>query len=216
MVREELKVRGWGSEERTVQRLLDHLARLCRREGKGPSELARLRESEEEDAVQSYLDSMLKAGVSKAWIKSSMAHLVAFFRANGFKKARELDVEGYHVPSRYRKRAEYVPLPSEIAKMVVAGRDPYEKAAVLFVYESGLQPQRPGRRRCKSQSSGQGSCPAMPERSLHRADADGDRQGNGEEHRKIPCQAQAPPGNRPCQDRLEDQIVGGDRGGGVP
>ena len=105
----ELKVKGWESEDRTVQRLLDHLARktgsessrrsyldtlarLCRREGKTPSELVRLRKSEAEDAVQSYLDTMLKAGVSKAWIKSSMAHLVAFFRANGFKKARELEI----------------------------------------------------------------------------------------------------------------------------
>ena len=42
--------------------------------------------------MQSYLDTMLEAGVSKAWIKSSMAHLVALFRANGFKKARELEI----------------------------------------------------------------------------------------------------------------------------
>ena len=79
--------------ERTVQRLLNHLARktgsessrrsyldtlarLCRREGKGPSELARLRKSEAEDAVQSYLDSMLKAGCRRRGSSRPAATLV--------------------------------------------------------------------------------------------------------------------------------------------
>lgn len=68
-----------------------------------------------------------------------MAQLVAFFRVNGFKKGRELDVEAYSVTTRYRKRREYVPLPSEIAKMAIAGRNPGEKAPLLFVYGSGLR-----------------------------------------------------------------------------
>jgi len=151
-----LKVRGWQSEDKSVQRLLDHLARktgsessrrnyletlarLCKKEGKAPRELAGLRKAEAEDAVQSYLDSMLKRDLSKKWIKSCMAQLVAFFKVNGFKKGRELDIEAYSVPTRYRKRREYVPLPSEIAKMVIAGRNPGEKAPLLFVYCSGLR-----------------------------------------------------------------------------
>ena len=40
---------------------------------------------------------------------------------------------------RYRKKPEYIPLPSEINKMVIAGRNPTEKAIVLFVYEGALR-----------------------------------------------------------------------------
>jgi hypothetical protein len=50
------------------------------------------------------------------------------FTANGFKKQRDLELERRYLPVRYRKRAEYIPLPSEIGRMVTAGRTPSEKA----------------------------------------------------------------------------------------
>ncbi len=43
------------------------------------------------------------------------------------------------MPVGYRKRPEYIPLPSEINKIVIAGRNPSEKAIVLFICEGGLR-----------------------------------------------------------------------------
>jgi len=151
-----LKVEGWESEYQSVQRLLDHLSRrtqsgssriqylqtvgtLCRREGKNPNQLVRMSRHEAEDIVQSYFDEMAKHGRSKRWVNVSMHQLVSFFRANGFKKQKELELERQYLPVRYRKRPEYIPLPFEINKMVIAGRNPAEKAIVLFVYEGGLR-----------------------------------------------------------------------------
>jgi len=104
------RVEGWESEYQSVQKVLDHLSRrtksessriqylqtiakLCRREGKSPQEMVALSQEEAEDRVQSYLDYMSKQGMSKRWINTSMWHLVSFFRANGFKKQRELELE---------------------------------------------------------------------------------------------------------------------------
>ena len=72
------------------------------------------------DIVQSYLDEMAKHGRSKRWVNVSMHQLVSFFRANGFKKQRELELERQYLPMRYRKRPEYIPLSSEINKMNVS------------------------------------------------------------------------------------------------
>ncbi len=151
-----MRVRGWESGYPSVQKLLDHLSRrtqsessriqylqtlatLCRRENRNPDRLVRMSRHEAEDAVQSYLDGMAKHGRSKRWINVTMHILMTFFRANGFKKQKELELERQYLPVRYRKRSEYIPLPSEIGRMVTAGRTLSEKALVVFIYESGLR-----------------------------------------------------------------------------
>jgi integrase len=149
-------VTGWDSEYQSVQRLLDHLSRrtksessriqylntvatLCRREGRTPDQVVRLTRQEVEDSVQSYLDGMAKKGCSRKWVNVSMAQLVTFLRVNGFKKQKELEIERHYMPARYRKRPEYIPMPSEINKMVIAGVTPSQKALMLFVYEGGFR-----------------------------------------------------------------------------
>jgi len=151
-----LKVDGWSSGCRSVQRLLDHLARktksessrrhyletvasLCRKEAKEPDQIVALAKGEVEDAVQAYLDSMKKKDRSNTYINVSLAQLETFFRANGFRKERELDLERYHQPTRYRKRPEYIPTDQEIWDMVIAGNDPKEKTELLFTYTSGCR-----------------------------------------------------------------------------
>ncbi len=151
-----LRVRGWDSEYPSVQRMLDHLSRrtksessriqylqtlatLCRKEERTPDQLTRLSRQEAEDAVQSFLDTMAKQGRSKRWVNVCMAQLITFFRVNGFKRQKELELERHYLPVRYRKRPEYIPLSSEINRMTIAGRNPSEKATVLLLYESGLR-----------------------------------------------------------------------------
>ena len=68
-----------------------------------------------------------------------MTQLTTFFRVNGFKKQKELELERHYLPMRYRKRPEYIPLASEVNKMIIAGRNPSEKATIFLLYESGLR-----------------------------------------------------------------------------
>jgi hypothetical protein len=72
-------------------------------------------------------------------VKTRRRFLLLHFTANGFKKQRDLDLERRYFRVRYRKRAEYIPLPSEIGRMVTAGRTQSEKALVIFACESGLR-----------------------------------------------------------------------------
>jgi hypothetical protein len=151
-----LRVRGWDSEYRSVQKLLDHLSRrtksessrvqylntlsvVCRRERRTPDQMVRLPRREVEDVVQAYLDEMAKRDRSRKWVNVSMAQLITFFRVNGFKKQKELEIERHYMPVRYRKRPEYIPVPSEINKMAIAGVTPSQKAMLLFVYEGGFR-----------------------------------------------------------------------------
>ena len=143
-----LRVDGWDSEYASMQKLLDHLSRrtksessriqylqmlatLCRRENKTPDQLVSLSQNEAEDVVQSFLDAMAKKGRSKRWVNVCTAQLITFFRVNGFKKQKELELERHYLPVRYRKRPEYIPLASEINKMTIAGRNPSEKAPTM-------------------------------------------------------------------------------------
>jgi hypothetical protein len=157
-----LRVDSWESDYQSVQKLLDHLSRrtksestriqylqtlgtLCGREGKNPDQLVKLARHEVEDAVQSYLDDMAKHGRSKRWINVSMHQLMAFFRANGFKKQKELELERQYLPVRHRKRSEYIPLPSEIGRMVTAGRTQSEGPGRLRLRERAEELGREGR-----------------------------------------------------------------------
>ena len=126
------------SESSRIQ-YLQTLATLCRKEQRTPDQLTRLSRQEAEDAVQSFLDTMAKQGRSKRWVNVCMAQLITFFRVNGFKRQKELELERHYLPVRYRKRPEYIPLSSEINRMTIAGRNPSEKATVLLLYESGLR-----------------------------------------------------------------------------
>jgi hypothetical protein len=50
----------------------------------------------------------------------TLEYLRTFFLSNGFKNGKSLDVERYHQPARYRKRAEYIPSKEEIDAMIKA------------------------------------------------------------------------------------------------
>lgn len=151
-----LKVEGWASGYRSVQRLLDHLARqtksessrrhyletlcfLCRREGKDPDQLAAVAKAEAEGAVQSYLDRMMREDRSVRYVNTSLHQLETFFRSNGFRKEGQLDIEGYHQPTRYRKREEYIPTDEEVLRMANHAGSPKARALVLAAYMGGFR-----------------------------------------------------------------------------
>ena len=151
-----LKVSGWDSEFRSIQQLLDHLARktksessrrhylesvyaLCKKQGKAPDELVAFGKAKAERAVQSLLDDMKKQDRSIRYINVTLANLLTFFDVNGFKHNRKLDVERYHQPSRYMKRGQYIPTDEEVRRMADNAGSPKARACILGLYTSGAR-----------------------------------------------------------------------------
>jgi integrase/ribosomal protein L40E len=151
-----LKLNGWMSEYKSVQRLLDHLQRktksessrlryceavyrLCVACGKNPDELVVTRKSKLESLAQGLLDKMRREDRSVRYINVTLAQLVSFFRVNGFKNGKELELNRYTQPARYRKVPEYIPTSQEIERMANYAGSPKGRALVLGAYTGGLR-----------------------------------------------------------------------------
>lgn len=151
-----LRVKGWESEFESVSRLLRHYKRKVRSEhtkgnacqtlkalsefaGLDPDELVRLSPNKASHLVQEFVDSLANKGYSIRYVNVSLAYLKSFFKVNGFKGQRALEVERHYQPSRYRKRDEYIPTPDEIYKMAYAAGSTRNKALVLALYTSGFR-----------------------------------------------------------------------------
>jgi len=151
-----LRVDGWRSGYESVDRALRHYARRTRSEasragfcdtlyrflrfsGLDPDGAVGLGVVEASDWVQRFIDSQIDRGLSIRTANTSLAYLKQFFRVNGFKNDRELEVERYHQPSRYRKRGEYVPTAEEIWRMANASGSTHYRAMIMMLYTSGLR-----------------------------------------------------------------------------
>lgn len=151
-----LKVRGWESDYKSVSNYLRYFMRkvgsertkdqacytlmaFCRFAGMSPEELVGLSKRNASKLVQSYIDSLADKGYSIRTVNVALAYLKTFFRVNGFKGERELEVERYHQPARYRKKPEYVPTSDEIWAMAHASGSLRNKAMILALYTSGLR-----------------------------------------------------------------------------
>lgn len=151
-----LKVDGWRSEYDSVDRALRHYARKTRSEstregfcdvlyrflmfsGLDPVTVVGLSSEEASDLVQRFIDSQVERSLSIRTANTSLAYLKLFFRVNGYKNSRELEVERYHQPSRYRKRGEYVPTAEEIWSIAQASGSTQYRAMILMLYTSGLR-----------------------------------------------------------------------------
>jgi integrase len=151
-----LKVRGWTSEYASVHRFLRHYARkarsvktlenvcitlksFCEFAGKSADDLVGLSSKEASGLLQDYVDGLAEKGFSVRYVNVSLAYLKTFFRVNGFKGGREVEVERHYQPSRYMKRSEYIPASDEIYAMALAAGNTRNKALILCLYTSGLR-----------------------------------------------------------------------------
>jgi len=152
-----LKVEGWRSSFESVNKMLRHYSRKVRSEHTrmnaigtlsrfcmfvgvdDPDSLVRLSPQEASRLVQEFIDYLNERGLSVRYVNISLAYLKTFFRVNGFKNDRELEVERYYQPSRYMKREEYVPTPEEIYRMAYSSGSARNKALILALYTSGLR-----------------------------------------------------------------------------
>lgn len=152
----QLDVEGWHSTSPSVDRYLRHYGRktrsertrknclhalslFCRHAAMTPDALIALSPAEVSATVQRFLDAKLDAGASIRYVNVLRAFLQVFFRVNGYKNHRALDVEGYHQPARYRKTPEYIPSRDELYRMAYAAGSRRNQALVLVTYTSGLR-----------------------------------------------------------------------------
>lgn len=143
---------AWRSNYCSVQNLLDHLARFsksessrrkylnllknfCKRSSYSPDDLIDLPKEEVDRLVQGFVDGKAKKDCSKRYLNTVIKRLRTFFRVNGI----EIDVERYYVPSRYRKRPEYIPSKDEVLVMADATNGPRDRAIILVAWSSGLR-----------------------------------------------------------------------------
>jgi len=151
-----LKVDGWKSEYTSVNLLLRHLSRKSRSEASRrgylrriyslcvsthltPDELVKLPKSKIEKLVQEYADKYNNGEHSVRYANNVIHLLKTFFRVNSFKGVKALEIESYYVPSRYRKRLEYVPRKHEIYLMADSACSLRDRALILTLYSSGVR-----------------------------------------------------------------------------
>jgi integrase len=151
-----LKINGWESDYPSVNLLLRHLSRKCRSEGSRKAYLGRLHlfcvhagmdpdrliampKKMIEKLVQDYADQFNDGKHSLRYVNGIINMLRPFFIINGFKGAQALEVEGYHMPARYRKALDRVPRKNEIYMMADSACSLRDRALILTGYSSGLR-----------------------------------------------------------------------------
>jgi len=151
-----LRVDGWKSEYISVNSLLRHLSRKCRSEasrraylsrlysfclytGTDPDQLIMMPKELIEKHVQDYADQFNDGKHSLRYMNNIINLLRAFFIVNGFKGAQALEVEGYYMPARYRKRPEYIPRKNEVYLMADSACSLRDRAIILTHYSTGIR-----------------------------------------------------------------------------
>jgi site-specific recombinase XerD len=92
-----------------------------------------------EKQVQDYADQFNDAKHSLRYMNNIINLLRAFFIINGFKGVQALEVEGYHMPARYRKVPECIPRKNEIYMMADSACSLRDRALILMLYSTGLR-----------------------------------------------------------------------------
>jgi integrase len=151
-----LRVTDWESEYSSVNRLLAHLGRksrseasrilycenlyaFCVKTGKTPDELVHMDKAELETCVQDFCDDRFKRTQNARVTNVVMETLKTFFRTNGFKNDKKLDVEGRSLRGYSRKRPEYVPTLREAIRMASVAGSLRNKAIILVLTCTGLR-----------------------------------------------------------------------------
>jgi integrase len=152
-----LKVLGWKSEYRSVNNLLRFLKNrrigsegsrgtfcfalrnFCKQTGKTPEELVILSKGEVESLIEDFALEKKESGCCPRSINTLLSNLQSFFKANGFRNERELNIEFFHQPARSRSRPEYIPTLEEASRMAECSKTLRDKTVILLFTFSGLR-----------------------------------------------------------------------------
>lgn len=147
---------AWKGDYTSVQNLLNHLSRYTKSESSrekylgslrrfclwsrsNPDALVRRPQVNIEALVQNFVDELAKKDSSRTHVNSMIKRLKTFFRVNDYTGNRSLRIATYHVPTRYRKRPEYIPSKDEIHNMADAAGNPRNRALILILWSGGLR-----------------------------------------------------------------------------
>jgi integrase len=152
-----LKVLGWKSEDPSVNNLLRFLknrrigsegsrrafcfalCNFCKQTGKTPEELVILGRGEIESLIEDFAYEKKESGCCPRSINTLLSNLQSFFKANGFRNERELNIGFFHQPARSRSRPEYVPTLEEALRMAECAKTLRDKTVILLFTFSGLR-----------------------------------------------------------------------------
>jgi integrase len=151
-----LKIEGWNSSYDSVNKVLRHYSRkvrsektrenfgitlmlFCKHSGLDPDALVASGPAEASKICQDFTDHLREKRYSIRYVNVSQAYLKTFFRENGFSGVTEVKVERYHQPSRYHKKAEYIPDSEEIRRMGYASGSAKNRAMIFTLYAAGLR-----------------------------------------------------------------------------
>jgi len=147
---------GWSSDYTSINNLLSHIKRksgsiatrrnylrrimsFCIYTKMNAEEITKVSQEKISLLVQQYTDRYNTSNFSKRTANNALAALKTFFEVNGFKNSQALQVESYHIPTRYRKNNETIPQKHEIYKMADCACSLRNKAIILVFYSSGLR-----------------------------------------------------------------------------
>lgn len=152
-----LKVSGWVSEYQSVNNLLRHLKHkktgseasrkiycyvlylLCHYAKKLPDELVGMKKRDIESLIEDFGYHKKESGWSARTLNTLLANLKTFFKANGFKGDKELEVEYFYAHPRARTRHEYIPTLEEALKMADCAGSLRDRVIILFLVSTGLR-----------------------------------------------------------------------------
>ena len=160
-----LKIEGWKSEFKSVQRVLDHL----REKGSGydyqtygsvetyadvfsrfvefvkethpelrsatPNSLVELPKKKAESLVEEYINIGVSRNLSKKVTASWRYNILMHYQ----RSKKSLDVKKVRIPPRYRKRKEHSPSPTEVLTIADAAKTNRDRAMILCLYTSGIR-----------------------------------------------------------------------------
>jgi len=152
-----LKISGWMSEYQSVNTLLRHLKHkktgseasrkiycyvlylLCHYAKKFPDDLVGMKKRDIESLIEDFGYHKKESGWSARTLNTLLANLKTFFKANGFKGDKELEVEYFYAHPRARTRREYIPTLKEALKMADCAGSLRDRVIILFLVSTGLR-----------------------------------------------------------------------------
>ena len=160
-----LKIEGWKSEFKSVQKVLDHL----REKGSGyeyqtygsvetyadvfsryiefvkqkhpqlkdvnPNSILELPKSKSESLLEEYIDHGVTRNLSKKTVATWRYNVLLHYQCS----RKRLDVKKVRIPPRYRRRKEHTPTPTEVLSIADAAKTNRDRAMILCLYTSGIR-----------------------------------------------------------------------------
>jgi len=146
----------WVSDFKSVNTLLSYLLRIggsvasrklycwtvysiCKYLNKLPDDLIQMEKTEIETLVQEFCDIYFKKYHNPNSSNVKLQILKTFFKVNGFKREKELDIQGYSKRLYYHQRPEYIPTLQEILSMANSSGSLRNRAIILTLFSTGLR-----------------------------------------------------------------------------